>query len=68
MSTEKLVNAIKFTNSKIEFDENALKELLLHSEVRDRKIVLFAIVGAFRRGKSFFLDYCLRYLYANVSY
>lgn len=61
------LNIVKFANSTFEFDKTALEGLLLHPEVRDRKIVSLAILGAFRRGKSFFLDYCLRYLYANVS-
>lgn len=61
------VNIIKFINSSIEFDKSAFENLLLHPEVRDRKIVFLGIAGAFRKGKSFFLDYCLRYLYANVS-
>jgi atlastin len=60
-------NIVKFVNSQIQFDKSALEALLLHSDVKNRKIVFVSIVGAFRRGKSFFLDYCLRYLYANVS-
>lgn len=48
-------------------DFGSIEKLLNHPDVRHRKIVLFSIIGAFRRGKSFFLDYCLRYLYANVS-
>ena len=61
------MNIVKFSNSSFEFDKAALEGLLLHHDVRDRKIVSLAILGAFRRGKSYFLDYCLRYLYANVS-
>jgi atlastin len=60
-------NIIRFNNSSLEFAKGDLEALLLHPEVANRKIVLLSIVGAFRRGKSFFLDYCLRYLYANVS-
>lgn len=60
-------NVIKFVNSQLEYDKGALEALLLHPEVKDRNIVLLSIVGAFRRGKSYLLDYCLRYLYANVS-
>jgi hypothetical protein len=62
------MNIVKFNDSvDIGFDKTALEGLLLHPEVRNRKIVVFSIVGAFRKGKSFFLDYCLRYLYAHVS-
>ena len=66
MAAEPL-NIVKFIDSRIEYDKGALEGLLLHPDVKDRKIVILSIVGAFRRGKSFFLDYCLRYLYANVS-
>lgn len=61
------LNIIKFGDSnKIEFDRNSLELLLLHPEVKDRNITLVSIVGAFRRGKSFFADYLLRFLYGNV--
>lgn len=61
------LNVIKFKNSILEFDKLALESLLLHPEVIGRKVVVLSIVGAFRKGKSFFLDYCLRFLYGNVS-
>jgi atlastin len=61
------ITIVKIENSTIKFDKPSLDGLLLHPEVRDRKIVFLSILGAFRKGKSFFLDYCLRYLYANVS-
>lgn len=48
-------------------DYQALDEILLHPDVEDRQIVVISIVGAFRKGKSYFLNYCLRFLYANVS-
>jgi len=43
-----------------------LNKMLLHNNVKDRKVVVVSIVGAFRKGKTVFLNYCLRYLYANV--
>jgi atlastin len=61
------LKVINFANSTLEFDRAALESLLLHPQVKDRKVVVLSIVGAFRKGKSFFLDYCLRFLYANVS-
>lgn len=62
------LSIIKFNDTKaLEFNKNELESLLLHPEVKDRKVVVLSIVGAFRKGKSYFLDYCLRYLYGNVS-
>lgn len=61
------LSVISFKNTSVEFNKAALDGLLLNPEVRNRKIVVLSIVGAFRKGKSFFLDYCLRFLYGNVS-
>ncbi|KAL7017431.1 hypothetical protein ACKWTF_010376 [Chironomus riparius] len=66
MSGEPL-NIVRFVNSKVEYDKGALEGLLLHPDVKDRKLIFISIVGAFRRGKSFFLGYCLRYLYAHYK-
>ena len=55
------------SGDRIKFDKEALENILLHEEVKDRKIMAMSIVGAFRKGKSFMMDYFLRYLYAHVS-
>lgn len=54
-------------NNKSIINQANLDEIFDHPDVKNRKIVTFSVIGAFRKGKSFFLDYCLRYLYANVS-
>lgn len=48
-------------------DEEALREILLSDEVRDKKVVVLSVAGAFRKGKSFLLDYFLRFLENGVS-
>lgn len=53
--------------SPVKVDYETLDLILLHPDVKDRQVVVISIVGAFRKGKSFFLNYCLRFLYANVS-
>ena len=55
-------------DSKVFIKDEPLKDMFLHPDVKHRKIVAFSIIGAYRKGKSFFLDYCLRYLYAHVSF
>jgi len=58
---------LKFsTEGKIEIDNEILTRCFEYSEVSQRKIVAFSIIGAYRKGKSLFMNYCLRYLYANV--
>jgi atlastin len=54
-------------NENITIDMDALDRTFLHPEVKDRKIVAISIIGAFRKGKSFLMDYALRYMYQNVS-
>ena len=58
---------MRFENGSILVDYEKISEIFLHPDVVDRKIVVVSIVGAFRKGKSFFMDYCLRFMYANVS-
>jgi len=63
------LNVLKFSDDdKIIIQNEELKEILNHPDVKFRKIVPFSIIGAYRKGKSFFLDYCLRFLYAHVKY
>lgn len=63
------VNVLKFDeNNKPVIVQGVLDKMLNHPDVKNRKIVAFSIIGAYRKGKSFFLDYCLRFLYANVSF
>lgn len=46
-------------------DEEALSSVLLRSDVIHKKVVIVSVAGAFRKGKSFLLDFMLRYLRAT---
>ncbi|MEQ2173376.1 hypothetical protein GOODEAATRI_031553, partial [Goodea atripinnis] len=41
----------------------ALAQVLLAPEVRDKHVVVLSVAGAFRKGKSFLLDFMLRYMH-----
>nr|XP_057916450.1 atlastin-3 [Doryrhamphus excisus]XP_057916459.1 atlastin-3 [Doryrhamphus excisus] len=44
-------------------NEEALARVLLAPEVRDKHVVVLSVAGAFRKGKSFLLDFMLRYMH-----
>jgi len=48
-------------------DTEALARVLLAPEVRDKNVVVLSVAGALRKGKSFLLDFMLRYMYRKVS-
>ncbi|NP_001427647.1 atlastin-3 isoform 5 [Homo sapiens] len=48
-----------------ELDEKALASILLQDHIRDLDVVVVSVAGAFRKGKSFILDFMLRYLYSQ---
>lgn len=51
------------TKGDVEIYTDPLKEMLNHPDVKNRRVVAFSLIGAYRQGKSFLLNYCLRYLY-----
>jgi Guanylate-binding protein, N-terminal domain len=59
-----LMSIIKDT---VNVDYKKIESTFDHPEVADRKIVAVSVIGALRKGKSFLMAYCLRFMYANVS-
>ncbi|XP_022821574.1 atlastin-like [Spodoptera litura] len=47
-----------------ELDEEALRRVLMRQDVRGLPVVVVSVAGAYRGGKSFILDFFLRYLNA----
>lgn len=53
-------------NNTFQLELNELKHILEADEIKDRHVVVVSIAGAFRKGKSFLLNFFLKYLYAQV--
>lgn len=51
---------------KFELDAAALEKILMQEHVRDLNVVVLSVAGAFRKGKSFLLDFMLRYMHIQV--
>lgn len=49
----------------LELDE--IKRILENDSIKDRNVVVVSIAGAFRQGKSFLLNFFIKYLFAQVS-
>ncbi|XP_026165207.1 atlastin-2 isoform X1 [Mastacembelus armatus] len=50
-----------------ELDATALEKILLQDHVKDLNVVVVSVAGAFRKGKSFLLDFMLRYMHNQKS-
>ncbi|XP_043931062.1 atlastin-3 [Protopterus annectens] len=50
-----------------ELDEKALQSVLLEENIRDLDVVVVSVAGAFRKGKSFLLDFMIRYMYSKSN-
>ncbi|XP_064456873.1 atlastin-3-like [Ornithodoros turicata] len=49
-------------NNTFTLDENALRRILLHDDVKDKPVAVVSVAGAMRKGKSFMLNLLLRYM------
>ncbi len=49
-------------------NEGRLSEVLLRPEVADKKVAVISVAGAFRKGKSFLLNFLLRFLQNKVRH
>uniref|UniRef100_A0A3Q3IAL7 GB1/RHD3-type G domain-containing protein n=1 Tax=Monopterus albus TaxID=43700 RepID=A0A3Q3IAL7_MONAL len=50
-----------------ELDVAALEKILLQDHIKDLNVVVVSVAGAFRKGKSFLLDFMLRYMHSQKS-
>ena len=60
------VTVVTAEDHTFELKEDVLNEILLRNDIKDKKVVVVSVAGAFRKGKSFLLNFMLRYLEAEV--
>lgn len=53
-------------NHSFTLNTEALAQILLAPEVREKNVVVLSVAGAFRKGKSFLLDFMIRYMHRKV--
>jgi atlastin len=57
------IQIVDITNDhKFKLNEENLQQILSHPKARMKKVCVVSVAGAFRKGKSFLLDFFLRYL------
>lgn len=61
------INLLSFVNEKPVLNIKVLTDVLMHPDVKKRKLVVFSITGITGTRRNFLLNYFLRYMYANVS-
>lgn len=49
-------------NGRFRLNEENLKKILHREDVQDKPVVVLSIAGPLRKGKSFLLNFCIRYL------
>ncbi|CAG2055100.1 unnamed protein product, partial [Timema podura] len=66
--TGRAVQILQTQNNNVtQFDNEALEAVFLREDVRDKRVVVVSISGIFGKGKSFLLNYMLKYLNSQVN-
>lgn len=61
------IQIIKTENHTLKLELDALKRILEADDIKDHEVVIVSVAGELRKGKSFLLNFFLKYLYAQVK-
>jgi len=62
------VHILQLTDKGYILNFNELEKILLADHVKDTFITIVSVAGAYRKGKSFLLNYILRYMESEASF
>ncbi|KAF4530913.1 hypothetical protein B566_EDAN018020, partial [Ephemera danica] len=65
--TLQALTLVSCENDKIILHEDVLKSILESEEAKNRRVAIISIAGMQRKGKSFFLNFVLRYLKSEIA-
>ena len=60
--TGRPIQIVNVAENQFELDEENLLSILNRGDVKDKPVVIVSVAGAFRKGKSFILNFFIRYL------
>lgn len=66
MTSQNAIQIVKPVNHAFQLDPQTLTKILGAADIKNRYAVVISIAGALRKGKSFLLNFILKYLYAQV--
>lgn len=66
-STANSIQIVAPVDHRFQLKADVLKPILDKENIKDRNVVVISIAGAFRQGKSFLMNFFIKYLYAQVS-
>lgn len=67
MNSAQPVQIIKSIDHIFYLESSHFKSILDSDDLRDRDVMIVSIAGDLRKGKSFLLNFFLKYLYAKVN-
>lgn len=66
VNSSRAIQIVSPKNHTFNLELNELKKIVEDDNMKDRHVVVVSIAGAFRQGKSFLLNFFLKYLNAQV--
>ncbi len=61
------VQIVHLEKHSLRVESDIVNRILGNENIKDRHVMIFSIAGPYRKGKSFFLNFALKYLRAQVK-